>query len=325
MAQDRRSKILVVDDDLRNVELLEAHLSNAGYDVVKASDGEGALRRIEEGTIDLILLDVMMPKLNGFEVCKIIKGDEKTRFIPVVMITALREVEDKIRGIEAGTDDFLDKPVNKNELLARTKSLVRLKHLNDHLENTENVLFALAKAVEAKDPCTEEHLERMVIYSSGMAKHIGLSHEVKTALESAGILHDIGKIGISESILCKPGPLTKEEFEKMIEHTIIGEKIVEPLRFSDFIAPAVRGHHERWDGSGYPDGLAGEEINIGARIISIIDAYDAMTSDRPYRRRMPKEKAINILQEGKETLWDAKLVEGFIEMIGFIPLRRKNG
>lgn len=325
MAQDRRSKILVVDDDLRNVELLEAHLSNAGYDVVKASDGEGALRRIEEGTIDLILLDVMMPKLNGFEVCKRIKGDEKTRFIPVVMITALREVEDKIRGIEAGTDDFLDKPVNKNELLARTKSLVRLKHLNDHLENTENVLFALANAVEAKDPCTEEHLERMVIYSSGMAKHIGLSHEVKTALESAGILHDIGKIGISESILCKPGPLTKEEFEKMKEHTIIGEEIVEPLRFSDFIAPAVRGHHERWDGSGYPDGLAGEEINIGARIISIIDAYDAMTSDRPYRRSMPKEKAINILQEGKGTQWDAKLVESFIEMIGFIPLRRKNG
>ena len=315
MVQDRRSKILVVDDDLRNVELLEAHLSNAGYDVVTASDGEEALRRIEEGTIDLILLDVMMPKLNGFEVCKRIKGDEKTRFIPVVMITVLREVEDKIRGIEAGMDDFLNKPVNKSELLARTKSLVRLKHLNDHLENTENVLFALAKAVEAKDPCTEEHLERMVSYSSGMAKRIGFSHEEKTALESAGILHDIGKIGISESILCKHGPLTKEEFEKMKEHTIIGEKIVRPLRFSDFMAPVVRGHHERWDGSGYPDGLAGEEINIGAKIISIIDAYDTMTSDRPYRRRMPKEKAINILQEGKGTQWDAKLVEVFIEMI----------
>jgi len=315
MAQDRRSKILVVDDNLQNVKLLETILSRAGYGVVTACDGEEALRRAKRGAIDLILLDVMMPKLNGYEVCERIKRDEKARFIPVIMVTALQEIEDKIRGIEAGADDFLNKPVNMHELLARTKSLVRLKHLNDHLENTENVLFTLAHIVEAKDPYTEGHLKRMASYSSSLAKHIGLPHEMEVALEYAGILHDIGKIGISESILCKPGPLTKEEFEKMKEHTIIGERIVRPLRFSDFMAPVVRGHHERWDGSGYPDGLAGEEIPIGARIVSVVDAYDAMTTDRPYRRRMPKKKAINMLREGKGTQWDAKLVVAFIEMI----------
>lgn len=305
----------MVDDDLQNVKLLEAILSNEGYGVVTASDGEEALRRVKKCAVDLILLDIMMPKLNGYEVCKRIKRDEKTRFIPVVMISSLQGTEDKVIGIEMGADDFLIKPVNKHELLARTKSLVRLKHLNDHLDNTENVLFVLAQTVEAKDPYTEGHLKRMVNYSSGMAKCMGLPHEMKTALEYAGILHDIGKIGISESILCKPGPLTKEEFEKMKEHSIIGEKIVRPLRFSDSVAPIVRGHHERWDGSGYPDGLAGEKIPIGARIISVVDAYDAMTTDRPYRRNMPKEKAINILQEGKKTQWDAKLVEAFIEII----------
>lgn len=315
MTRDVRSKILVVDDNPQNIELLEAHLGNAGYNVVTASGGEEALGCVKKNAIDIILLDVMMPKLDGYEVCKRIKKDEKTRFIPIIMITALRGIEDKIKGIEAGADDFLNKPVNEHELLARTKSLVRLKHLNDHLENTENVLFVLAQTVEAKNPYTEGHLERMSRYSCDLGRQIGLPHETETSLKYAGILHDIGKIGISESILCKPGPLTKEEFEEMKKHTIIGERIVRPLRFSDFVAPIVRGHHEKWDGSGYPDGLAGEEIHIGARIVSIVDAYDAMTTDRPYRQRMPKGKAINIFLEEKKAQWDAKLVDTFIKII----------
>jgi putative two-component system response regulator len=315
MIQGKKSKVLVVDDNLWNRELLEVYLSGAGYKVVTAGDGREALKRVKKGDIDLILLDVMMPELNGYEVCEKIKENEKTRFIPIIMITALKKIEDKIKGIEAGADDFLNKPVNKHELFARTKSLIRLKHLNNHLENTENVLFALSQTVEAKDPCTEGHLERIANYSSVLGKLINLPYEIKIVLKRAGILHDIGKIGISENILCKPGPLTKEEFEKMKEHTIIGEKIIKPLRFSEFIAPIVRGHHERWDGKGYPDGLAGEKIPIGARIISIVDAYDAMTTDRPYRRRMPKKKAIDILREGKRTQWDAELVDVFVNLL----------
>lgn len=319
MDQKESGKILVVDDQPENREVLQLYLEPAGYTVVTASDGEEALQRIREGGIDLVLMDIMMPGMDGYTACEHIKRDEKTRFIPVVLITALREVENKIKGIEVGADDFLNKPVNKQELLARTKSLIRLKHLNDHLENTENVLFVLAQTVEAKDAYTEGHLERMATYACDLARHIGLSHEMEIVLRHAGILHDIGKIGISEAILNKPGKLTEEEFEKMKEHVVISGRIVQPLRFADLVAPVVRGHHERWDGSGYPDGLQGEAIPIGARIMSIVDAYDAMTTDRPYRRRMPKEKAIEVLREGKATQWDAALVEKFVEMITAKP------
>lgn len=314
-APQSKTTILVVDDEPENRKVLQFHLTPAGYEVITAVDGQEALRRIQEGGLDLILLDVMMPQMSGYEVCARIKKDEKTWFIPVVLVTSLRDVEDKIKGIEAGADDFLSKPVNKHELLARVKSLVRLKHLNDSLENTESVLFVLAETVEAKDPYTEGHLSRMAGYASELARHIGLPHEMETALKYAGILHDIGKIGISEGILAKPGPLTKEEFETMKEHVLFGERIIKPLRFAYLVAPAVRGHHEKWDGSGYPDGLKGENIPIGARILSIVDAYDAMTTDRPYRRALPREKAIQTLREGKATQWDANLVEKFIEMI----------
>lgn len=314
MATNKKPKILVVDDNLQDGELFETYLSSFEYEVVRAYNGQEALEKIKED-FDLVLLDAIMPKLNGYEVCRKIKKDEKTRFIPVVMITSLGELEDKIKAIESGADDFFNKPANKYELLARVKSLIRLKHLNEHLENTENVLFTMAQVVEAKDPFTEGHLERMAGYSSALGKYMGLSSETQEFLKYGGILHDIGKIGISENILCKPGPLTEEEYKKMKEHTIIGEKIVMPLRFSNVVAPIVRGHHERWDGSGYPDGRAGENVPHGARIVSVVDAYDAMTSDRPYRKRMPKEKAVKILQEGAGAQWDPELVRAFIKMI----------
>lgn len=308
------AKILVVDDEVQIRGLLRRFLTRQDYKVIEAANGEKALELLKKESIDLILLDAKMPKLNGFEVCKRVKADERVRFIPIIMLTSFQDEESKLKGIQAGADDFLNKPANLNELLARTKSLVKLKYTIDNLENTENVLFALAKVVEAKDSCTEKHLERMVNYSSKLVKHVGFPHETEIALEYAAILHDIGKIGISEKILLKPGRLTKEEFEEMKKHTIIGEEIVRPLRFSDIIVPVVRGHHERWDGSGYPDGLAGEAIPIGARIVSIADAYDAMTTDRPYRNHMSNEEAIDILQKGKGTQWDSKLVDAFIDL-----------
>jgi len=263
----------------------------------------------------VIMLDVMLPDMDGYEVCRRLKKEERTRFIPVIMVTALDGIDDKIKGIEAGASDFLNKPVNEHELLARVKALVQFKRLNDHLENTENVLFTLAETVEAKDQYTKKHIERLGDYSFRLAGCVGLPVEMQEILRYGGILHDIGKIGISDKILCKPGALTKEEFEKVKEHSVVGEKIVRPLRFSDDVAPIVRGHHERYDGKGYPDGLAGEKIPLGARIVAVVDSYDAMTSDRPYRSRMSGKKAVKILQEESGTQWDAGIVNVFVEMV----------
>jgi putative two-component system response regulator len=297
--ENRKSKILVVDDNVQNVELMEAYLLGAGgYEVQTAYDGEEALQKVEADPPDLILLDVMMPRLDGFEVCRRLKEDENTRLIPIVMITALTELEDRLKGIEAGADDFLSKPVNKLELLTRVKSLVRVKHLNDKLENLEKVLITIAAIAEAKDEYTEGHLERMASYAAGLGTALGF-----------------GKIGVSELILKKRGPLTAEEFAEMKEHTIIGERIVQPLRFSAQVGPIVRGHHERWNGSGYPDGLAGEEIPLGARVISVVDAYDAMTTDRPYRKALSFQDAVGELRRWADSQFDPRLVDTFLEMI----------
>jgi len=315
MIKTKKSKILIADDNQEIARILKTMLTRAGHKVTVVYDGEEAVKQVKKRAFDLILLDVKMPKLNGYEACETIKSNKTTKFTPVIMITGLNEVEDKIKSIKAGADDFLNKPVNMSELVARAKSLIRLKHTIDHLENTENVLFALAEAVEAKDSYTNAHLRRMAGHSLKLTRRIGLLHETEIALKHAAILHDIGKIGINENILSKRGRLTGEEFEEIKKHAVIGEKIVKPLRFSNIIAPAVRGHHERWDGNGYPDGLAGKAIPIGARIISIADAYDTMTSDRPYRKHMSKKMAIDILQEGKGTQWDAGLVDIFIDSL----------
>jgi putative two-component system response regulator len=314
--ENRKSKILVVDDNVQNVELMEAYLLGAGgYEVQTAYDGEEALQKVEADPPDLILLDVMMPRLDGFEVCRRLKEDENTRLIPIVMITALTELEDRLKGIEAGADDFLSKPVNKLELLTRVKSLVRVKHLNDKLENLEKVLITIAAIAEAKDEYTEGHLERMASYAAGLGTALGLGTTEQQVLRYGGLLHDIGKIGVSELILKKRGPLTAEEFAEMKEHTIIGERIVQPLRFSAQVGPIVRGHHERWNGSGYPDGLAGEEIPLGARVISVVDAYDAMTTDRPYRKALSFQDAVGELRRWADSQFDPRLVDTFLEMI----------
>jgi len=309
------ARILVVDDDPGAVGFFKEALHSAGYDVATAGSGPEALDLVREHDFDLVLLDIFMPEMDGYEVLKRIKDEKKAGFIPVILVTGLGDINDKIKGLEAGADDFLNKPVMLAELLARTKSLVQLKHLNDHLENTENVLFTIARTVEAKDPSTEGHLKRMADYASGLARHIGLSHEMTVAMSYAGILHDIGKIGVSDRILLKPAPLTPEEFKEMRQHVLIGENIVKPLRFSAHIAPAVRSHHERWDGNGYPDGLKGENIPLEARIVAVADAYDSMTSDRPYRPSVPPEEAKELLREGMGTQWDPALVKAFLEMI----------
>ncbi len=314
---NKEPKILVVDDEQQNLELLSAYLEKAGYNnIVTASNGIEALKHFDGTPPDLILLDVMMPKMNGFEVCKKLKDDSRTRLIPIVIITALRDVEDKIRALDLGADEFLSKPFNRAELMARVRALLKMKLLNDNLEAAEDVIFTLARTIEARDRYTEGHCERVSDFAIGLAKEIGLSENDQKALKNGGILHDIGKIAIDEAILNKPGKLTPEEFEKMKLHPVKGAEICKNLKTLTDALPIIRSHHERCDGSGYPDGLKKDEIPVIARIMAIVDVYDAIITDRPYRKGLPFDTAANILKtESQKGWWDPELVDAFFKML----------
>jgi putative two-component system response regulator len=311
-----KATILVADDNEANRELLCDLLAMEGYQTLCAEDGEQALRVLQETPLDLALLDVLMPGITGFDVCHAIKSQPETRFIPVILVTGLTRVDERIQGIRAGADDFLSKPVNKEELLARVRSLLRLKEYTDELDNAETVLFSLALSIEAKDPYTKGHCERLSQYSVTMAERLGLSHEHRLALRRAGIVHDLGKIGVSEQILVKQGPLTDEEWVIMREHPAIGEKICAPLRALRYVLPIIRHHHEKLDGSGYPDGLSGGAIPLTARILTVADVYDALTTERPYRAAMKPEEAFKVMREEvRRGWWDGELVNEFERMI----------
>src|SRR5713101_6767826 len=300
--------ILVADDNEANRELLSALLSAEGYQVVCAANGKEALARVHGGSIDLALMDVVMPRPTGFEVCQAMKYKPETRLIPVILITSLNSDADRIHGILCGADDFLNKPVNKHELLARVHSLLRLKQFTDELDNAETVLFSLALTIEAKDPYTEGHCDRLSKYSVALGEKLGLSQEQLVALRRGGLIHDIGKLAVPEHILLKPGPLTPEERKIMERHTVIGEEICAPLRSFRHVLPIIRHHHEKQDGSGYPDGLKGAQVPLTARILQITDIYDALTTDRPYRKALPQEKAFAIMREEvKRGWWDGSL------------------
>jgi len=301
--------VLVADDNEANRDLLSALLSAEGYQVICAADGQQALDQVDSDSIDLALLDVVMPRPTGFEVCQSIKSKPETRLIPVVLLTSLNSDSDRIHGIMCGADEFLNKPVNKHELLARVHSLLRLKQFTDELDNAETVLFSLALAIEAKDPYTEGHCDRLSKYSVALAENLGLPDQLRVALRRGGLIHDIGKLAVPEHILLKPGPLTPEERKIMEQHTLEGERICSPLRSFRNVLPIIRHHHEKQDGSGYPDGLKGEQIPLTARILQVTDIYDALTTDRPYRKALPVEKALAIMREEvKRGWWDGSLV-----------------
>jgi putative two-component system response regulator len=310
------AQILVVDDDPAIVQILSRLLVREGYIVTTARNGLEALRKVQEQQPDLILLDVMMPEMDGFTVCQRLKDDERTALIPITMLTGRDDHDNHRRGIEAGADDFLAKPFDHTILRARIRSQLRIKHLTDQLEHTERVIFTLALVVEEKDEYTEGHLRRLQWYSGELAAAAGLDELQIRAIRYGGLLHDIGKIGVSETILRKPGALTPDEMEQMRQHPIIGARLISELRFAKNVAPIVRGHHERWDGKGYPDGLVSEDIPIGARIISIVDAYDAMTTDRPYRTALSHQEAISRLCAGAGTQFDPHLLDIFVAMLG---------
>jgi putative two-component system response regulator len=321
-SEGHHETILVADDNEANRELLSALLTAEGYQVVSAADGQQALARADSDSIDLALLDVVMPRPTGFEICQAMKFKPETRLIPVILLTSLNSDADRIHGIMCGADDFLNKPVNKHELLARVHSLLRLKQFTNELDNAETVLFSLALSIEAKDPYTEGHCDRLSKYSVALAEKLGVPEDLRVALRRGGLIHDIGKLAVPESILLKPGPLTSEERKIMEQHTIAGERICAPLRSFRHVLPIIRHHHEKQDGSGYPDGLKGAEVPLTARILQITDIYDALTTDRPYRKALPLEKAFAIMREEvKRGWWDGSILDEFEAAIhGYEPV-----
>ena len=317
--------VLVADDSEDSRELLYHLLRTHGYRVVSVSDGDQALAAFDREPIDLALLDVMMPRQTGFSVCRALKSQKETRLIPVVLVTGMARIEDRLQGIECGADDFLHKPIRKEELLARVKSLVRLKRYTDELDSAEMVLCTLARSIEAKDPYTEGHCDRLAQYSVALAEQLGLPKEQIVALRRAGIVHDIGKVAVPELILLKPGPLTDDERRVMESHAVVGERICSPLKSFRRLLPIIRHHHERMNGTGYPDHLSNDSIPLTARILQTVDIYDALTTDRPYRKALSAEKAFSVMREEVHRgWWDGALVDALEQVLNgtVVPLAR---
>jgi putative two-component system response regulator len=313
---ERRPKILIVDDNKVNVELLRSQLRPYQYDIEVSYDGEDALAKVARQMPDLVLLDLMMPKISGFEICRAIKQNKDTQFIPVIVITALQELDDKLKAIELGADDFLVKPINRLELTTRIKSLLHVKSLHDDLDTSENILISLAGALEAKDFYTRGHSDRVAQVALMISKYLNLPERDLGFIRKGSLLHDIGKIGIKESILLKPGKLTDEEMAHIRSHPARGYDICSPLRSIEPCLPIIRSHHERMDGDGYPDGLVGDEIPLWARITAVADAFDAMTTDRPYRKGMTKETALKIFENEIDSgQWDSDIVKTLLKVM----------
>jgi putative two-component system response regulator len=308
--------ILIADDHESSLTGLEGLLCVEGYKVVIARDGEMALAEFGRVRPDLLLLDVNMPKLRGTEVCRRIKSNPETMLVPIVLITALTAIQDRVAGIEAGADDFLNKPVKREPLIARVRSLLRLKAFTDELERAEAVLFALARSIEGKDPYTQGHCERLADYSARLGEHMGLPAEEIRALRRAGIVHDIGKVAVPDSILLKPSRLTRSEQMIVRLHPVVGERICASLKSFQLVLPIIRHHHEKMDGSGYPDGLKGEQIPPTARVLQIVDVYDALSTERPYKPALAAAAALDVTKnEVKKGWWDPKVFAAFEELI----------
>lgn len=311
----QRSRVLIVDDDAVNIELLSELLGSENIEVFTASDGAESLAKFAQIAPDLVLMDINMPVMTGLDACGRLKANPDTRLVPVVLITAQTAAEDRLRGILAGADDFLTKPIDRAQLIARVRSLISLKLYTDELERAETVLFALAKSIEGKDPYTQGHCERISYHSEQLAKRLDLSNDALSALRCAGTVHDIGKVAVPDAILLKPARLEPHEMEIMKTHPVVGEGICAPLKSFRNVLPIIRHHHEKMNGTGYPDGLKGEAIPVTARVLQIVDVYDALTTERPYKKAMPPAAALETMEkEVAMGWWDPHIFAEFSAM-----------
>lgn len=311
-----KPKILVVDGHQPSRFLINSLLSVDGYEVIEATSGNKALIHVSQDDPDLVLLDIVLPGLDGYEVCRRLKRNEQTRLTPVVFITGLSDRRSRIAGIEAGADDLILKPFDPQAVSARVKSLIYQKRLNEDLDHAEQVLFSIAQTVESRDSNTGNHCERLMVQAEAFGEFLHLPRIAIRDLIWAGSLHDIGKVGIPDSVLLKPGKLSAAELAIMQQHVLIGEKICQPLRTMQGVLPIIRHHHERWDGSGYPDRLAGDQIPYLVQVFQIIDIYDALISERPYKQAFTSAKALEILVEEAAKGWrNPVLVQQFCRFI----------
>ena len=316
LREERRPSVLVVDDVLPNLELMEAVFQKAGLQVHSALGAEAALDVYTNHPIDIAVLDVMMPGINGFELCRRLKTFSEKEFIPVVLVTALNDKRNRLTGLEAGADDFISKPFDTQELLTKIRSLLKQKELHAQLDHSENIIFSLVITLEARDHYTKGHSTRVGDLANEFGAFLGFPGKDLVVLKKAGILHDIGKMGLSETILKKPAALTPKEAEEIRRHPTLGEEICRPLKSMKDILPGIRHHHERWDGSGFPDNLSGDSIPLMARILAILDTFDAMVSIRPYRGRRSIEEALLVIEKERFSgQWDPELTGVFIRMM----------
>ncbi|HXY14831.1 MAG TPA: HD domain-containing phosphohydrolase [Terriglobales bacterium] len=312
----RAPRILVVDDNPDTMMLMKELLETRGYEVVTVADAAEAEAEVRRQAPDLILSDVVMPGRSGYELCRELKEDPTTRLIPFVLITGLSDREDRLHGIEAGADDFLNKPIFSEELFARVKSLLKLKEFTDELETAESVICTLGLSVESRDPYTVGHCERLAENAANLGHHLGLDEDSIVALRRGGYLHDLGKIAVPDEILKKGSNLTDEEWVVMKQHPVTGENICRPLKSLRLILPIIRSHHEHSDGSGYPDGLRKSEIPLLPRILQVVDVYDALRTARPYKPALHHEEAaVTMRREARLGLWDEELVNEFFLML----------
>jgi len=311
------SRVLVVDDDETVSSLFARILSREGYTVETAANFESARQLLERHPPDVILLDVVLPDAGGFSICKQLKDDASTRLIPVILVTGLSDPESRINGRRAGADDYLTKPVDPQELIARVSTAARLKRYTDDLDSAASIVMTLAVMIESRDGLTEGHCHRMANYATAIGRALGLNATDLQTLHRGGFLHDIGMLAIPPSVLLKAGPLEPEEFERVKSHTVVGDELCRNLRSLQAVRPIVRHHHERRDGSGYPDGLAGDQIPLLAQIISVVDTYDAVTHSRPYQRTHSPDDAIQLLRtEVEQGLRERAIVEAFARIVG---------
>jgi len=308
-----RASILVADDDETSARFLKRLLTKEGHDVSVVHTAAEALSTCHADPPDLVLVDLVAPRGHGFDVCRKLKDQGSTRFIPVVIVTAQGDRADRLKGIEAGCDDFLTKPFDSTELHARIRSLVRLKRYTDELESAEAVILGLGATIEARDPSTNGHCQRLAHYATRLGRSLGLDASDIGALERGGFLHDIGKIAVPDRVLLKDGKLDAQESRMMRKHPEVGDSLCAGLRSLNNVRPIVRHHHERLDGTGYPDGLRSSEVPLLAQIVSIVDVYDALTTERPYRAARPATEAFEVLTEEADKGWrDRALVDAFI-------------